>query len=109
MATSAVWTKIGYPALLLAAGIAVYANSLEGGFTYDDIPSIVANEDVHRIADRSMWGTWTSVPHSSLDGRPLVRLTLALNYAFGGLEVGGYHAVNIAIHLCCGLVYMALL
>lgn len=95
--------------VLLAAGLLVYANSFAGIFVYDDIPSIVENRDVRRVFDRSMWGTWSAAPHSSIDGRPLARLTLALNYAGGGLEVWGYHAVNIALHLLCGLLYMALL
>ena len=95
--------------VLLAAGLFVYANSLQGVFVYDDLPSIVENGDLRQVFDRSQWGTWSSAPHSSIDGRPLVRLSLALNYAYGGLTVGGYHAVNIAIHLLCGLLYMALL
>ena len=64
--------------VLLVAGLLVYANSLEGVFVYDDIPSIVENDDLRRVFDRSLWGTWSSAPHSSIDGRPLVRLTLAI-------------------------------
>jgi len=96
-------------AALAAACLLVYANSQDGVFVYDDIPSIVENEDLRRIYDRSFWGTWSRAPHSSVDGRPLARLTLALNYALGGLDVRGYHLVNIALHLLCGLVYWALL
>ena len=99
------WTWV----ILLVAGLSVYANSLQGVFVYDDLPSIVENDDIRRIFDRSMWGTWSSAPHSSIDGRPLARLTLACNYALGGLHVWGYHAVNIAVHLLCGLLYMAVL
>ena len=36
--------------------------------------------------------------------RPLVCLTLALNYALGGLEPWSYHVVNLAIHACAALV-----
>jgi tetratricopeptide (TPR) repeat protein len=32
---------------------------------------------------------------------------LALNYAFGGLEVTGYHAVNLAVHLATALLLFA--
>ena len=96
-------------AALAVVCLLVYANSLDGVFVYDDIPSIVENEDLRHIYDRSFWGTWSRAPHSSVDGRPLPRLTLALNYALGGLDVRGYHVVNIALHLLCGLVYWALL
>ena len=37
-------------------------------------------------------------------GRPLVNLSFAVNYALGGLNVGGYHFVNLAFHLLCGLL-----
>ena len=56
-----------------------------------------------------MWGTWSSSPHSSIDARPLVRLSLALNFAWGGLEVRSYHLVNIALHCGCGLLLYGLL
>jgi Tfp pilus assembly protein PilF len=98
-----------YPALLTLAVCLVYANSLEGIFVHDDLPSIVANEDVRSIVHPSMWGTWSSSPHSSIDARPLVRLSLALNFAWGGLEVRSYHLVNIALHCGCGLLLYGLL
>ena len=44
---------------------------------------------------------------SALTGRPVVSLTFALNYAIGGLNVTGYRVVNIALHILCGLIYMA--
>ena len=37
------------------------------------------------------------------NSRPLTSFTLALNYALGGLAVEGYHLVNIAVHILCGL------
>ena len=41
-------------------------------------------------------------------GRPLVNLTFAINYALGGLDVGGYHVVNLALHLLCALLIFGL-
>ena len=32
-------------------------------------------------------------------GRPVANLTLAVNYALGGMNVRGYHAVNLVIHV----------
>ena len=40
----------------------------------------------------------------SVAGRPLANWTLALNYAAGGLDVRGYHVVNILLHLACTLL-----
>ena len=39
-------------------------------------------------------------------GRPLASLTFAVNYAFNGLDVRGYHVVNIALHVACALLLM---
>jgi protein O-mannosyl-transferase len=41
---------------------------------------------------------------STVEDRPIVSLTLALNFAVGGLRVWGYHAVNVALHLMCALL-----
>ena len=90
------------PWLLVAAGILVYANSLEGPFIFDDLGAIVDNPDI-----RQVWPLWRdpgSTPRPSLNSRPIVRLSLALNYAAGGLEVRGYHAFNIAVHILAALV-----
>ena len=40
--------------------------------------------------------------------RPLVGFTLAVNYAIGGLEPWGYHAVNLAVHILAALVLFGL-
>lgn len=42
-----------------------------------------------------------------MNSRPVTSFTLALNYALGGLDVIGYHIVNIAIHLICALALYA--
>jgi tetratricopeptide (TPR) repeat protein len=86
-------------ALIVLAGILVYANSLAGPFLPDDENSILKNASIRDI------GSSLAPPRETpVAGRPLVNLTFALNYAVGGLEVRGYHLVNIAIHLAAALV-----
>ncbi len=41
--------------------------------------------------------------YCSVNGRPVVCLTLAVNYAVGGLNVRGYHAFNLTLHLLSAL------
>ncbi|MBM3820059.1 MAG: tetratricopeptide repeat protein [Acidimicrobiia bacterium] len=41
-------------------------------------------------------------------GRPVVNLSFAINYALHGLDVRGYHVVNIAIHIGCALLLFGL-
>ncbi len=87
-------------ALLIAAGAAVYSNSFGGGFFLDDLDDIVENE---AIKGSILGGGWLK----TMD-RPMVTLSLAINYHFGGLNIWGYHAVNVAIHLLAGLILFGL-
>ena len=51
---------------------------------------------------RHLWPIWQVLfPQDAgrVGGRPVVSLTLAVNYALGGMNVWGYHAVNLAIHI----------
>jgi Flp pilus assembly protein TadD len=57
-------------------------------------------DDVHAIVQNLRIREWSLDLFQS--DRPLVELTLALNYALDGLHVPGYHVVNLALHLACG-------
>jgi tetratricopeptide (TPR) repeat protein len=92
-------TGLACIAIMLAA-LAAYANSFSGPFIFDDIPAIVENPTIRHFQ------TALSPIHNTgngVDGRPLVNLTLAINYAAGGMQVWGYHAVNLSIHILAGL------
>ena len=89
-------------AIILLAGFLAYANSFSGPFVLDDRVSIVENVQI-----RDLWRLESVLfPRRELPtaGRPLVNLSFAVNYALGGLNVAGYHVVNLALHLLCGLL-----
>ena len=89
------------PALIIAAGIWAYHNSFQGPFIFDDLPCIPENPYI-----RHLWPIWDALSPSAnsfVGGRPVVNLSLALNYASGGLAVWGYHALNLAIHILAAL------
>jgi len=91
-----------YPLLILTAIVVTYANSFSGPFIFDDLKWITENAHV-----RQPWPLWDALqpPYGIAGtGRPLVCLTLALNYAVSGLEPWSYHAVNLAIHASAALV-----
>lgn len=88
--------------VILLAGAVAYANSLRGPFVLDDQPSIVNNP--HLLHLWPPLSALTAERDSPLAGRPVASLSLALNYALGGLDVRGYHLGNIALHLCVGLL-----
>lgn len=94
-----------FAAVVLAAAILlVYHNALDGPFIFDDETSIVLNPAI-----RSLWPPWAplmSPPDTTVAGRPVVGISLAVDYALHGLDVAGYHASNIAFHVLAALLLL---
>jgi protein O-mannosyl-transferase len=90
---------LGIPFLLIAAGLYVYDNSLRGPFILDDLSSIPGNPSIRGLLSSLM----SAPPDTTVGPRPIVSLSLAVNYALGGLHVWGYHAVNLAVHILAAL------
>jgi tetratricopeptide (TPR) repeat protein len=88
--------------VIVLTALLAYASGLSGPFVFDDIVSIVENQQIRE------WWNLPSVlfPRRELPtaGRPLVNFSFAVNYAFGGLDPRGYHVVNLALHLLSGLL-----
>src|SRR5271170_7453335 len=83
--------------LVVIAGLAAYHNSLHGPFIFDDTLAISDNPSIRKISDL---GTVLAPPHNAAtaQGRPVLNLSLALNYAAGGVDPTGYHYANLLIH-----------
>jgi tetratricopeptide (TPR) repeat protein len=94
--------------LITMAGVAAYANSFRGPFVCDDLASIPYNPTIRQLQDI---GTVLSPPRGgeTVSGRPLLNLSLAVDYALGGCRVWGYHATNLAIHILCALLLFGIL
>lgn len=98
--------KIGPPLVIIAAGVAVYAGSFRVPFIFDDYDAIVNNPNI-----RALWPLATAMTppqQSTLSSRPVVSLSLAVNYAVSGLNVWSYHAFNLLVHLLNGLLLFAI-
>jgi tetratricopeptide (TPR) repeat protein len=95
----AIW--LGAAALVVAGGLA-YSNSLGGPFIFDDVASIPENASI-----RHVWPLSGPLHPpgfgATVDSRPVLNLTLALNFAISGLDVDSYHLVNLVIHLLAAL------
>ena len=99
-------------AVLAAATLAAYANSLGGAFVFDDLPSLLAeNPTLRRLWPLFGPGGPLSPPPGGLtvSGRPFANLTFALNYAVGRFDPFGYHALNLAIHVGATLALFGLI
>ena len=92
--------------VLVAAGALAYLNSFAGPFVFDDEPSIVHNPTIRSLG--TAWGP-PAGGGLTISGRPVLNFTLALNYALAGEAVGGYHAINLLIHLAGGLTLYGLI
>ncbi|MCX8037692.1 MAG: tetratricopeptide repeat protein [Candidatus Sumerlaeia bacterium] len=91
-----------YGTVIALAIVLAYANSFAGTFVFDDTPSITGNPTIRQLwrLDRVL-----SPPRAgeAVQNRPVVNLTLAVNWALGGSRVFGYHLFNLVIHLVSAL------
>jgi len=87
-------------AIIAAMVLIAYSNAFNSSFHFDDNPQIVENPHIKRLTSENiMWLLG--------DSRPVVSLSLMLNYQLGGLNVVGYHIFNIGCHIITGyLVYL---
>jgi len=91
-------------AVLVLAAAAAYHNTLDGPFIFDDDVCIPCNASIQHLGAIE---TVLSTPGGggiTVSGRPMLNLSLAINYALGDTRVRGYHLANLAIHILAGLV-----
>lgn len=92
--------RVLWAAVAISAAVVVaYLNSFSVPLVFDDGPSIVGNATI-----RQLWPPWAALSPPAgegltVDGRPVLNFSLALNYAVGGTGVVGYHVFNLVIHL----------
>jgi tetratricopeptide (TPR) repeat protein len=89
--------------VLLFAGFAVYGNTLDVPFYFDDLNSITQNQPIH-LQQLTADGLIDAAFQSDIATRPVANVSFALNYYFNQLDPAGYHIVNILIHLTNGLL-----
>ncbi|MDX1777172.1 MAG: hypothetical protein R3297_11365, partial [Desulfobulbales bacterium] len=76
----------------------LYSNTYDVPFIFDDFHNIVNNPFV--TSDDLSWKTFKRLTFASPSRwRWLPNITFGLNYHVGGLDVSGFHLVNIAIHV----------
>jgi len=74
----------------------IYSNTFNAPFVFDDVTTIVDNT--------SIGDPYNYLPPRA--NRDIGYLTFSMNYQLNGLDVSGYHVVNLLIHMLnAGLVY----
>jgi Tfp pilus assembly protein PilF len=96
------------PLVLVFAGLLAYHNSFTGTFIDDDFRAIRDNATI-----RHLWPIWEclSPPRHhwlTVEGRPLINLSLAVSYALSGYNVWGYHVINLVVHILAGLTLLGI-
>lgn len=88
--------------LLIFVGWLTYVNSLNNPFIFDDLRVAVDNPKIEQLWP--IWNMFVWPDNCAISGRPLVNLSLAINYALGGSDVWGYHVFNLILHILCSLI-----
>jgi protein O-mannosyl-transferase len=100
------WRVLAVAAVLALSALGAYWNSCDVPFLLDDKVSIDGNPSIQHLG-RIVDILSPSSPAQTV-ARPLLNLSLALNYAAGGMSVRGYHVVNLFIHICAGLALLGI-
>src|SRR4030095_13218410 len=94
--------------LLLAAAIgAAYSDGLDVPFVFDDWHTIEQNPAIRpprRIPDHVVDPDTTTILRENKDLRPLLLVTMALNYQVSGSATWSYHVVNLILHWLVALL-----
>lgn len=91
--------------LIIAVGFIAYANTFHVPFHFDDQPFIVENPIIRNFkyflepSAAKGFGIY-----DTFKNRYVGYLSFAMNYRLNGLNVPGYHVVNLAVHLANGLL-----
>ncbi len=91
------WLRLVGGAVIVAGTIAVYSRTFSVPLVFDDACIV---ED---LSIRHLSTAFIPSNSSGAAGRPLLNLSLAINYAISGTAVWSYHAFNCAIHALAGL------
>lgn len=87
-------------ALLIAVcGLLIFFGTVRSPFQYDDAHAIVNNT---YIQDLSKFQETVGI--GNIFNRSILILSFAINHEMGGLDVFGYHLVNVLIHVCVGIL-----
>ena len=83
--------------IIVAVGALAYINSFEGAFVFDDL------DYVGTPGVRQLLPPWNAMFGAKNVSRPLIGLSLAVNYAISGFNTWSYHLFNLLTHLAAAL------
>jgi len=94
--------------LIIFVGLAIYSNSLNGQFIWDDDVLVKNNsyiKDWSNVDKLFAGGITTYFSGAGLNFyRPLQMITYTADYSLWKLDIRGYHLSNILLHICVALL-----
>jgi hypothetical protein len=94
------WITLLGVALLAGCLYGAYHNTFAVPYLLDDPDSIEKNVSIRSFATAFFPPANSGI---TVSGRPLLNLSLAINYRLGGTELWGYHLGNLLIHFGAAL------
>jgi Tfp pilus assembly protein PilF len=93
--------------LFVVAVCITHGRSFRGEFVFDDTGAILDNPSIRTLT--SLKSVMFDNKFTTVAGRPLLNLSLAVNYAIGGRHPVGYHLFNYLVHAAGAYVLFSLL
>ncbi len=100
------WQVWAFLAAIAAGIVAIYSRTFSVPMMMDDAISIIFNSSIRGL--QPYWRVLVPPDDAGVGGRPLLNLSYAVNYAFGGTGVFGYHLANLVIHVLAAWVLFCL-
>jgi tetratricopeptide (TPR) repeat protein len=94
-------------AIIVGLALLAYSNIFHAAFVFDDFDSIHENESIRWVSP--YWQVLTPPYGVAVQNRPVVNVSLAINYALGGLKPNSYQAFNLFIHMANALLIYSLI
>lgn len=97
--------------LLALISFAVYANSLQNEFVFDDESVVLSDPSITKISNVPKYLTGEEGFHKVIGPyfRPIVSASYALDYALYGFKPFGFHLTNVIIHVINSLLFLRFL
>lgn len=104
------WPPVVLAAVLLSGAVfTVYHGTFSTPFLLHDQPGIVENRALGQFCAPAAAPDSEGTAPGAVLRWPIVNLSLALNFAACGLDVRGYHVVNVLLHVAAAVLLFAVL
>ncbi|TWT53441.1 lipoprotein NlpI [Rubripirellula amarantea] len=98
--------------VLSALAFWLYRPAFDYPMIFDDVASILENNSVHHlwplIGESGEYGPLKPKPGQPFTARPLVNLSIAIDYHFGGENPRVYRIVNLVMHIITSVLLAAI-